>query len=141
MAERIAPIVNRLSEPFWAAAAEGRLALPACSATGRLFWPPSPSSPFVTGGGIEWREVPAKGVVSSIVVYRRGFQKALAGRLPYGIALVEIAQELRLQAHVANPDAAEAPRAGDPVRLTFLPLREGEAPVLHVGSRNEVQDG
>jgi uncharacterized OB-fold protein len=138
MAERIAPITNHLAEPFWSAASASRLCLPRCVASGRAFWPPSPSSPFVTGGAVEWHDMPARGVVRSLVVYRRAFQKALADRVPYGVALVEVAPGLRLQAHVAAPDDPRSPGPGDVVGLAFAPLREGESAVIHVaGRRNE----
>ncbi|HEX4737333.1 MAG TPA: OB-fold domain-containing protein [Allosphingosinicella sp.] len=132
MAERLTPIVNALSQPFWDAAAAGRLCLPFCTATDRTFWPPSPSSPFATGGDVSWRETPPEGIVRSLVVYRRAFQQALADRLPYGVALVEVAPGVRLLAHVPGPGGAAA---GDRVRLTFRPLRDGELPVLMLESR------
>jgi uncharacterized OB-fold protein len=132
MAEHLAPILNALSQPFWDAAAVGRLCLPFCTATGRAFWPPSPSSPFATGGEVMWHDIPPEGIVRSLVVYRRAFQQALADRLPYGVALVEVAPGVRLLAHAPDPGGAVA---GDRVRLGFRPLREGELPVLALESR------
>lgn len=132
MAEPLAPIVNALSRPFWDSAAAGRLSLPFCAATGRPFWPPSPSSPFARGGAVSWRDAAPEGIVRSLVVYRRAFQQALADRLPYGVALIEVAPGVRLLAHVPDPGAAAA---GDRVRLGFRPLREGELPVLTLESR------
>src|SRR3546814_21111842 len=87
MSARLAPVVNDLSRPFWDAAEEGRLSLPHCVATGRPFWPPAPASPLRTGGAVAWREIEAAGMLLSMAVYRRAFQAALAGPLPYGIAL------------------------------------------------------
>lgn len=130
MAERIAPIVNQLSQPFWKAAAEGSLCLPFCDATEQFFWPPGPSSPFVTGGPVSWRESAAEGILRSQVVYRRAFQQALADRVPYGIALVEVQPGLRLQAHVPAPDGPEALFPGRRVKLGFRPLRDREQAVL-----------
>src|SRR3546814_19947892 len=84
----------------WYAAEEGRLSLPHCVATGRPFWPPAPASPLRTGGSVAWREIEAAGMLLSMAVYRRAFQAALAGQLPYGIALIEVLPEVRLFAHV-----------------------------------------
>jgi len=131
MAESHAPPRNSLSDPYWAGAEAGRLVIPHCLATGRPFWPPSPSSPFVTAGAVEWRAVAPEGEAITIVTYRRIFQQTLAHHSPYAIALVELAGQVRLQAHVSAPDAEGAPRAGDRVRLRFIPLAEGEVPVLH----------
>ena len=132
MAESLAPLRNSLSEPYWAGAEAGQLIIPHCIATGRPFWPPSPSSPFVTAGAVDWRAVEPEGEAITIVTYRRGFQQALAGHLPYAIVLVELAGAVRLQAHVAAPDSDGAPRAGDRVRLRFGSLADGGLPVLHV---------
>jgi uncharacterized OB-fold protein len=134
MAETVSPVVNHLSRPFWDAAAEGRLCLPVCVGTGRVFWPPSPSSPFVSGGAVAWRDQPAGGVMLGRVTYRRAFQTAFAARLPYAVALVEIAPDARLQAHLSDPDSAEASRAGDQVRLGFAALVEGGPAVLIIRS-------
>ena len=137
MAERLSPIVNELGTPFWMSAAEGRLVRPFCQTTDCAFWPPSPSSPFVTGGAVAWRDVAPEGTVVSVVIYRRAFQRALADRLPYGVALVEVRPGVRLQAHVADPDGLDAPSPGDRVALGFQPMREGEPGVLCVAAPSE----
>lgn len=129
MAEAIAPVVNALNAPFWAAAARGRLDLPVCLDTGRAFWPPSPISPF-TGGPVAWRAAEPAGTLKGMVVYRRVFQKAFEPLSPYGAALVELDAGPRLMVHVSDP--ATAPEPGASVRLAFRPLLEGgpAVPVL-----------
>lgn len=131
MAETIEPIVNALNRPFWTAAEEGRLVLPVCLQTGRAFWPPSPFSPFVTGGETRWREAVPAGVMQALAVYRRAFQKPFEAVMPYGVGLVELADGPRLQVHVADPDSATAPAVGDPVRIAFAPVLPGGPKVLH----------
>lgn len=130
MSESLAPAVTDLSRPFWNAASEGRFALPYCVATGCPFWPPAPTSPFRTAGAVEWRDAEAVGIVSSIVVYRRAFQSALAAHLPYGIALVQVARGVRLLVHLDDPDAA--PKPGSRVSLCFRRLAWSETPVLAI---------
>ena len=132
MGEPIAPVVTSLSAPFWSAAAEGRLVLPHCATTDRAFWPPSPSSPFVTGGAVEWRPAGPDGVLRSRVVYRRLFQKNLEAKLPYGVGLVELESGVRLLAHLPDPDDEDAARPNDAVTLYFAPLIEGNPQVPHV---------
>lgn len=129
MGEVALPVINDLSRPFWEAAADGRLQLPWCTATGRPFWPPAPTSPFAAGGAVEWREIAPEGVLLSRVTYRRAFQKAFAGRLPYAVGLVEIAPDVRLQAHLSDPDGPETPQAGDRVLLGFEVLVADMIPV------------
>ncbi len=134
MQEPIAPIVNALNAPFWTAAAEGRLLLPNCVSSGRAFWPPSPLSPFVDRAGVEWRPVSGKGTLIALAVYRRSFQKAFAPLTPYAVGLVELDSGPRLQAHLADPDAADAARPGERVALRFRKLFETGPPVptIHV---------
>ena len=129
MGEPLAPLVNSLSEPFWTAAAEGCLALPHCVETRRPFWPPSPASPFVTGGAVEWRDTVPEGALRTRAVYRRRFQKAL--EVPYAIGLVELEGGVRLQAHIPDPDDESSPQAGDAVTLYFQSLRGDCPPVPH----------
>ena len=125
MSDSILPIVNTLNAPFWHAAAEDRLVLPHCKVTGRAFWPPSPLSPFVTGGSVEWRAVAPTGTVVAAAIYRRGFHPAFKALMPYAIGLVELDCGPRLQAHIADPDATDAPRSGDRVRIRFGVIVEG----------------
>ena len=127
------PIVNALNDPFWRGAAEGRLVLPFCVQTGRAFWPPSPVSPFATGGAVEWREAASIGTMRAMVIYRRSFQEAFKSLMPYGIGLVELDAGPRLQVHVPTPDAAAAPHSGDRVGISFVRLIDhGErVPVAH----------
>jgi uncharacterized OB-fold protein len=132
MGDTLAPLVNDLSRPFWEATADGRLVLPHCRDTGAPFWPPAPTSPFRIAGAVEWREIEAAGILLSLVIYRRAFQNELAAELPYGIALVEVAENVRLLAHVKMPDADDLPGVGTRVGLCFRPLLEAGMAVLTV---------
>jgi len=128
--ETVEAITNSLWAPFHDGAAADRLMLPHCVETDRAFWPPSPTSPYVTHGAMDWRAVEGRGVLVARVTYRRGFQKAFADLLPYGVALVEFQGGVRLQAHISAPDAQDGPIAGAAVRVGFRSLIEGAHPVL-----------
>ncbi len=122
MGEPIAPIINELNAPFWTAADQDQLVLPQCLTTGRAFWPPSPISPFVWAGATGWSPAGGEGVLRAVAVYRRVFQKAFEPLAPYGVGLVELDEGPRLQAFVAAPHSADAPKPGDRVRLSFARL-------------------
>ena len=117
MVESIAPVVTTLNAPHWQAAARGEFVLPFCVSSNRAFWPPSPLSPFVSCGPVEWRAIDPVGIVDALVVYRRPFQKPFEPMLPYGIALVALDAGPRLLAHIPKADEAGAPGRGDRVRL------------------------
>ncbi len=129
MAETLEPILNSLNAPFWTAGEQGRLVLPTCVATGRAFWPPSPVSPFVSGGAVDWRVAEAVGALVSVVVYRRIFQKAFEPLTPYGVGLIELDAGPRLMGHVPHPDDPAAARAGERAVLRFTRLIDGGPPV------------
>jgi uncharacterized OB-fold protein len=123
------PVLNALNAPFWTAAQAGRLVLPCCVQTGRLFWPPSPFSPFQTGGVVEWRPAAPEGKLLARAIYRRTFLKKFEPLMPYAIGLVELDAGPRLQAFIAHPDGIGAPKAGERVRLRFEQIVEN-SPVL-----------
>jgi uncharacterized OB-fold protein len=120
MSEPVAPLVNDLNRPFRDAAAKGRLVLP--WRDGAFAWPPAPTR---EDGGAEWRDAPAAGTLTSRAIYRRPFQQAFSGLMPYGIGEVALDAGVRLKAHLPAPDDAASPRSGDRVRLVFRSIVEG----------------
>lgn len=133
MDESAEPIVNTLNAPFWEGAKAGRLVLPHCVVTTRAFWPPAPVSPFVTGGGIAWREASAEGVLCALVTYERVFQAAFRALAPYRIGLVALDAGVRLQAHLSG--ASGGPEIGERVVIGFANLAGGKLPVPVIGPR------
>lgn len=129
MSGSAAPIANDLWQPWFEGAADDRLVLPHCQTTQRAFWPPSLVSPFVTGGEVQWHEVRPMGLLTAQVTYRRGFLNAFKSLLPYGCGLVQLECGVRLQAHIAQPDDANAPATGSRVVLRFRSLIAGDPPV------------
>lgn len=122
MSETIHPIINNLNAPFWKGANDNKLVIPHCIATNQCFWPPSPISPFVGSGSVEWREVDPVGTLMAQVVYRRVFQKAFESLVPYGIGLVELKVGPRLLVHIVDPDSDYAPKSGDRVVINFIKI-------------------
>ena len=118
--------------------------LPVCVVSGQAFWPPSPMSPFITSGAVEWREVSPFGTLVGLVVYRRLFQRALESLTPYGVGLVALDAGPRLMAHLPAPDDPQAARSADRVRVAFAPLLEGGPAVptlVRLTSRNDFVEG
>jgi len=131
MSETLLAIINNLNAPFWSAGNEDRLVLPFCVASGRPFWPPSPISPFITAGPVEWRPVEPTGTVLSVVVYRRAFQKKFEPLTPYGAGLIELDAGPRLMAYVPDIDRPLAVRADDRAGLHFARVLRG-GPVVPI---------
>ena len=68
----------------------------------------------------------AIGTIVAAVTYTRVFQRLLADHMPFGVALIELAQGVRLQVHMANPAQATP---GDRARIVFRPLHTDGTPV------------
>jgi uncharacterized OB-fold protein len=67
------PVITEQNRPFWDAAAEHRLILPACEACDRVFFPIGPMCPYCFSSKLAWRQVSGRGTISSFVVYHQAF--------------------------------------------------------------------
>ena len=91
MTERPLPDVEHpLYAPFWAAAADERLALQQCEQCGYVRWPPEPLCPECLAEGGRWTDMPRTGTVWSVAVYEHAYHPAFREELPYTCALVEL---------------------------------------------------
>jgi uncharacterized protein len=114
--------------PFFDAAARGELVVPRCVACGRYTEPGADVCP-VCGEALIWAAASGDGVVFSYAVVHQVFDPALAGDVPYVIALVDLAEGPRLVTRLVGLDTAR-PSVGAPVRVTFARLSGRWLPVF-----------
>ncbi|MEO8298209.1 MAG: OB-fold domain-containing protein [Burkholderiales bacterium] len=112
-----APIVNPETEPFWQAAAQGKLLLKRSVADGRVHWYPRALCPY-TLADTEWFESIGSGVIYSVSVTRR------AGPIPYAIAYVTLDEGVTLLSNIVDCDL-DALRIGQRVKVCFKPAEGG----------------
>ena len=107
-----------LIAPFWEAAAEGRLVLPACSQCGEWQWYPVEGQACHPDAGREWRDVAHVGTVFTFTRVERGFLPS-GNETPYVLALVELDGVVgpRLVTTIVG-DGVDAIAIGDRVRLS-----------------------
>lgn len=110
------PAPDPVSEPFWQALADGTFRLQRCRACGRFQHYPRPACVRCLSADLEWAEASGEGVVHSYTVIHRVGVPAWRARVPYVVALVDLAEGVRLQTNLVDvaPDAVEV---GLPVRL------------------------
>lgn len=116
------PVVDVWSEPFWAAAREGKLMVQRCTETGQCFFPPAPVSPFTGRPAVEWIESRGEGELFSFVVFH---QKYFPGfQTPYPVVMVKLDEGPMLLTNLrgATPDAL---KIGQRMRVVFDPETEG----------------
>ncbi len=113
------------TEPFWAAAAEGRLVLPRCDSCQAVVWYPRRFCPVCHRFGVSWFDATGHGTVYSFTVVRQagGDWKAV---VPYVIAYVELDEGPRVLTNLVDVDP-DAVRVGDEVTVAFDPAPEGGA--------------
>jgi uncharacterized OB-fold protein len=114
----IIPAVTELTRPYWESARAGRLVTQQCRSCGRSWHPPLPACPHCHGTGIGWREVSGQGTVYTYTVVRHATHAALADRVPYVVAIVELAEGPRIVTGITGCDPRDV-RTGMPVRVRF----------------------
>ncbi len=127
----LTPAVDEETEPFFAATAEGRLTVQACSSCGRLRHPPRPMCPYCRSTKREWRTVNGRGTLWSYVVAHPPLLPAYAEIAPYNVIVVALDEEptIRFVGNlVTGPEGSideidpATIRIGEPVEVVFSVL-------------------
>ena len=131
-ARRFEQPVTGFTPPFWDATREQRLLLPWCRSCGRPFWFPRETCPRDLSPDLEWRPAGGRGVVHAVSVMPKPANPSMAGREPYVVALIDLAEGVRMMSTVVDVDPWSV-AVGDPVVLAWEPLTDGRH--LHVFGR------
>lgn len=121
---RFEPPESDAGAPYWAATREQRFVLPWCTSCGRPHWYPRERCPHCMGAGIEWREASGSGSVYAVSVMPKPSMPMLADRVPYAVAIVELAEGVRMMSNVVADDPY-AVAVGDQVQLEWESLSDG----------------
>jgi uncharacterized OB-fold protein len=110
-----APAVTELNAPYWRALDEGRLVFQRCRSCGHAWLPPRSECPRCLAADYAWEAASGRAKLVSWVVYHHAYHDYFAAKLPYNVAVVELAEGPRL---TTNVDAGEAALAIDmPLQL------------------------
>jgi hypothetical protein len=115
-----APQPTPETQPFWDAAAQGRLLIKKCTSCSQVHHYPRAICPFCGSDRTEWLEASGRGTVYSYSVMRRA-------PLPYAIAYVTLEEGVTMLTNIVDGDL-DAIRIGQRVRAVFTPT-EGGPPV------------
>ncbi len=115
-----APPVSPETQPFWNAAAEGRLLIKWCRSCDQAHYYPRSICPFCFGDTTEWREASGRGTIYSYSIMRRV-------PVPYAIAYVTLEEGVTMMTNIVDCDL-DAIRIGQQVQVVFRPT-EGGPPV------------
>ena len=121
-----------LTAPFWEAAAEGRLALPACSVCGAWQWYPVAGFACHPEATHQWKRVAGTGTIFTFTRVERAFLPE-GGDPPYTLALVDVdgVDGSRIVTVLIGP-GSDQPAIGDRVRLSPTPLATHTLPTFEL---------
>lgn len=112
------PQVNPGDEPYFAAAAEGRLAIKSCRSCGKVHHYPRALCPFCWSSDVVWADANGRGTIYTFSVTRRG-----AGA-PYCIAYVALEEGPVVMTNIVTDDL-DAVRIGQRVHVVFRTTESG----------------
>jgi len=116
------PYADATTQPFWDAAAEGRLCAPRCRDCGTFILPPKPFCFTCQGQAFEWVDLPGTGTVYTFTVVRHPLSAQLADVVPYVSGVIELdgtqGAGARLLLNITDADP-ESIKIGDQVRVWF----------------------
>lgn len=117
------PAPDALSAPYWAALDAGRHTFQRCRNCANAWLPPRHECPRCLAADWTWEDASGAARLISWVVYHTAFHPAFKPRLPYTVAVVELAEGPRLISNIVGPDDPETLAIDQPLRLTIE--REG----------------
>jgi uncharacterized OB-fold protein len=114
------------SAPFWAAAQEGRFTLCRCQECRAWLQPPLERCKHCAGA-TSFEEASGEGEIYSYIVIRHPSVPAFVSQLPYVVALVQLAEGVRLPGRLVGVEPDQV-RVGQHVQVEFDTLPGAEAP-------------
>lgn len=112
------PPTNPENQPFWDAAAQGRLLLKRCKACNEPHYYPRTLCPFCFSDDTEWLDAKGTGEIYSYSVMRRG------APVPYALAYVTLDEGPTMLTNIVDCDF-DALAIGQRVKLVFKPSEDG----------------
>ena len=107
------------TEPYWRALSEGRLDFQHCRTCGNRWLPGRRQCPACLSAETAWKPASGKGRIISWVVYHTAYALHLAERLPYNVAIVELAEGPRLITNIVGHRDGSGLSVDAPVELTI----------------------
>lgn len=125
---KVIPVSDELSQPFWDAVNQRRLALQYCAACQKLQYPPQPACQVCgSAEGLEWRDVEGKGHIATYIVIEDGRLNRRMPDQPYNLALITLDEDptVNFYSNLPGVPAYQAP-VGAAVELTFEEVAPGQ---------------
>lgn len=106
------PVLNPGDEPYFAAAAEGRLLVKSCRNCGKVHHYPRAICPFCWSSDVDWMQTNGEGTIYTFSVTRRG------SGAPYCIAYVTLDEGPVMMTNIVDTDL-DTVHIGQAVQVVF----------------------
>jgi uncharacterized OB-fold protein len=113
------PLIDSESEPFWAAALEGRFLIMQCRACNRPYWYPRRCCPRCWSDETEWREASGRGTVHTYSVIHQNPAPPFSDWCPYAVVLIDLEEGVRIMANWDRTVPLDRLEVGSLVKVTF----------------------
>jgi uncharacterized OB-fold protein len=118
------PTPDAFTQPWWDAAAEGRLLLMRCSTCGKAHYYPRPFCPRCGADTVSWEEASGDATLYTWSVVHQNDLPPFNERVPYVAAVVDLAEGPRMMTNVVGCEF-DALEAGMALRLEITDIGEG----------------
>lgn len=109
------PTITALTQPFWDAAAEGRLKIQHCEDCGKAVFYPRPICPHCWSTRLVWRDASGQGRLKSFSEVHKPGHPGWLPAAPYVVGLVELAEGPTMLSFILP--GTRAPSVGDALLL------------------------
>ena len=117
------PVPTQATQPFWDAAAQGKLIFQRCGACQQLQSPPRLFCRHCMAEDLQWDTSAGLGSVYTFTVNHRAANPHMADKVPYVVAVVQLDEGFRMMANIVNVQP-QTVRIGDRVQVCFLALSD-----------------
>ena len=112
--------MTKLTEPFWALARQGVLAVHKCSACGHMHFPASQVCRRCLSADQVWEPVSGQGTIWSWIRMHRAYWDGFKSDIPYVVAMIELVEGPMLISNLVGNDKPF--EIGDRVIAVFEPI-------------------
>jgi uncharacterized OB-fold protein len=117
--------ITATSEPYWTALKNREIRIQRCQDCQALIFYPREICPHCSGMNFTWEKLSGLGCVYSFTIVRRPSIPAFASVAPYILAIVELAEGIRMTSNIVNCGLKDI-RIGMPVRALFEETPQGQ---------------
>jgi uncharacterized OB-fold protein len=114
---------TQATQPFWDAAAQGKLVFQRCGECKQTHSTPRLFCRQCMAESLQWETSSGQGSIYTFTVNHRAANPHMADKVPYVVAVVQLDEGFRLMANIVDVQP-QSVRVGDRVRVRFLPLND-----------------